>query len=120
MICVNKKDEYFLSKFAKQCKKIINKEILLQMKETIRNKKLNIRMTSSEKNRISKKAEKLDMSVSDYSRMILLSQDRNRTAANVLMSNMLVKSQELVNYIQDSYGNDKKLERMIEGLWEIN
>ena len=60
------------------------------------------------------------MSVSDYSRMILLSQDRNRTAGNVLMSNMLVKSQELVNYIQDSYGNDKKLERMIEGLWEIN
>ena len=90
------------------------------MKEILRNEKLNIRITSSEKNKISKRAEILNMSISDYSRMILLSQDRKKTSGNVIMSNMLVKSQEIVNYLQDTYGNDKKLERMMDKLWEID
>ncbi len=90
------------------------------MKKTVRNEKLNIRITSSEKNKISKRAEILNMSISDYSRMILLSQDRKKTSGNVIMSNMLVKSQEIVNYLQDTYGNDKKLERMMDKLWEID
>lgn len=93
---------------------------MLQMKKTVRNEKLNIRITSSEKNKISKRAEILNMSISDYSRMILLSQDRKKTSGNVIMSNMLVKSQEIVNYLQDTYGNDKKLERMMDKLWEID
>ncbi len=46
------------------------------MKEILRNEKLNIRITSSEKNKISKRAEILNMSISNYSRMISLSQDR--------------------------------------------
>ena len=37
-----------------------------------------------------------------------------------MMSNMLVKSQEMVNYIQKTYGNDGKLERMMDKLWEID
>lgn len=90
------------------------------MKKTVRNEKLNIRITSSEKNKISKRAEILNMSISDYSRMILLSQDRKKTSGNVIMSNMLVKSQEIVNYLQDTYGNDKKLERMMDKLWETD
>ena len=73
------------------------------MKEILRNEKLNIRITSSEKNKISKRAEILNMSISNYSRM-----------------NMLVKSQEMVNYIQKTYGNDGKLERMMDKLWEID
>lgn len=93
---------------------------MLQMKKTVRNEKLNIRITSSEKNKISKRAEILNMSISDYSRMILLSQDRKKTSGNVIMSNMLVKSQEIVNYLQDTYGNDKKLERMMDKLWETD
>lgn len=60
------------------------------------------------------------MSISNYSKMILLSQDKKQTAGDVIMSNMLVRSQEMVNYIQDTYGNDKKLERMMEKLWEID
>ena len=72
------------------------------MKEILRNEILNIRITSSEKNKISKRAEILNMSISDYSRMILLSQDRKKTSGNVIMSNMLVKSQEIVNYLQDT------------------
>lgn len=98
----------------------MNKKEMLQMKKTVRNEKLNIRITSSEKNKISKRAEILNMSISDYSRMILLSQDRKKTSGNVIMSNMLVKSQEIVNYLQDTYGNDKKLERMMDKLWEID
>ncbi len=90
------------------------------MKEIIRNEKLNIRITSSEKNKISKRAEILNMSISNYSRMILLSQDRKQISGNVMMSNMLVKSQEMVNYIQKTYGNDGKLERMMDKLWEID
>ena len=90
------------------------------MKKTVRNEKLNIRITSSEKNKISKRAEILNMSISNYSRMILLSQDRKQISGNVMMSNMLVKSQEIVNYLQDTYGNDKKLERMMDKLWEID
>lgn len=90
------------------------------MKETVRNEKLNIRITSSEKKKISKRAKILDMRVSDYSRMILLSQDRKQTSGNVMMSNILVKSQEMVNYIQEVYGNDGKLERMMDKLWEID
>lgn len=89
------------------------------MKKDTRNEKLDVRVTSSEKNKILKRAKKLDMSVSNYLRMILLSQDK-KTEGKVVMGNMLVKSQELVNYIQDSYGNDKKLERMMDELWEIN
>lgn len=48
------------------------------MKEILRNEKLNIRITSSEKNKISKRAEILNMSISNYSRMISLSQDRKQ------------------------------------------
>lgn len=90
------------------------------MKENNRDKKLNIRISSSEKDNILKKAKKLNMSISDYSRMILLSRDKKKTAGNLMAGIILVKSQELVNYIQDSYGNDKELERMIDELWEIN
>lgn len=90
------------------------------MKENNRDKKLNIRISSSEKDNILKKAKKLNMSISDYSRMILLSRDKKKTAGNLMASNILAKSQELVNYIQDSYGNDKELGRMIDELWEID
>lgn len=93
---------------------------MVAMKENNRDKKLNIRISSSEKDKILKKAKKLNMSISDYSRMILLSRDKKKTAGNLMASNILAKSQELVNYIQDSYGNDKELERMIDELWEIN
>lgn len=90
------------------------------MKENNRDKKMNIRVSSSEKDIILKKAKKMNMSISDYSRMILLSRDKKKTAGNLMAGIILVKSQELVNYIQDSYGNDKELERMIDELWEIN
>lgn len=93
---------------------------MVTMKENNRDKKLNIRISSSEKDNILKKAKKLNMSISDYSRMILLSRDKKKTAGNLMAGIILVKSQELVNYIQDSYGNDKELERMIDELWEIN
>lgn len=90
------------------------------MKEEIRNEKLNIRVNPDEKNKILKKAKKMNMSISDYSRMILLSKDRKGTTGNLMVSNILARSQQLVNYIQDSYGKDKELERMIDELWEIN
>lgn len=115
-----RKIKYFLSRFAKLCRiDNINKEITA-MKEVIRNNKLNIRVSSDEKKEILKKAKKMNMSISDYSRMILLSKDRKGITGNLMVSNILVKSQELVNYIQDSYGKDKELERMINELWEIN
>lgn len=115
-----RKIKYFLSRFAKLCRiDNINKEITA-MKEVIRNNKLNIRVSSDEKKEILKKAKKMNMSISDYSRMILLSKDRKGITGNLMVSNILVKSQELVNYIQDSYGKDKELERMIDELWEIN
>lgn len=115
-----RKIKYFLSRFAKLCRiDNINKEITA-MKEVIRNKKLNIRVSSDEKKEILKKAKKMNMSISDYSRMILLSKDRKGITGNLMVSNILVKSQELANYIQDSYGKDKELERMIGELWEIN
>lgn len=115
-----RKIKYFLSRFAKLCRiDNINKEITA-MKEVIRNNKLNIRVSSDEKKEILKKAKKMNMSISDYSRMILLSKDRKGITGNLMVSNILVKSQELANYIQDSYGKDKELERMIGELWEIN
>lgn len=115
-----RKIKYFLSRFAKLCRiDNINKEITA-MKEVIRNNKLNIRVSSDEKKEILKKAKKMNVSISDYSRMILLSKDRKGITGNLMVSNILVKSQELANYIQDSYGKDKELERMIGELWEIN
>lgn len=90
------------------------------MKDDIRNEKLNIRVSSDEKSKIMKKAKKMNMSVSDYSRMILLSKDKKGSVGNLMASNILAKSQELVNYIQDLYGNNKELGRMIDELWEIN
>lgn len=93
---------------------------MITMKENNKDKKLNIRISSNERDKILKKAKKMNMSISDYSRMILLSKDKKETAGSLMASNILTKGQELVNYIQNSYGNDKELERMIDELWEIN
>ncbi|MCM1236057.1 MAG: hypothetical protein NC489_38710 [Ruminococcus flavefaciens] len=90
------------------------------MKDDTKKDKVNIRVTKKEKNKILKDAKKLDMSISDYSRMLLLSPNKKVAAGNVVISNLLVKSQEMVNYIHDTYNADDKLERMMEELWEIS
>lgn len=90
------------------------------MKNTAKKEKVNIRVTVDEKNKISKAAEKMNMSLSDYARMILLSPSKKITKGDVAKSNFLVKCQEIINYIEDEYDMNGELERRIEELWEIS
>lgn len=90
------------------------------MKNTSKKEKVNIRVTVAEKNRILRDAEKQKMSLSDYSREILLSPNRKIAKEGVAISNFLVKCQEMINYIYASYDVDEKLERMMDELWEIS
>lgn len=90
------------------------------MKNDAKKEKVNIRVTVAEKNKIIKDAEKLNMSLSDYSRAILLSPNKKIAKGDVVISNILVKCQEMINYIHDSYNVDGELERMMEELWEIS
>lgn len=81
--------------------------------------KLNIRLSSDEKEKIETYALNNNMSVSEYARMKMLTrnkrekQPRNEVACAVAV-------QQLVNYVQDKYISDEdtELERMVEDIWE--
>lgn len=90
------------------------------MRNNAKEEKLNIRVTSKEKKKISKCAEYNDMTVSDYVRTILFPQDSKTGNTSIAMTTLLVEMQEIVNYIDEEYGADDKLERMMNKLWKIN
>lgn len=90
------------------------------MKDNLKKEKLNIRITSKEKKMISRSAESMGMSISDYARMVLRSSDSKAGKGNMAMTILLVEAQEIANYIDETYGEDKELERKVKKLWEIN
>lgn len=90
------------------------------MKDNLKKEKLNIRITPKEKKMISRSAESMGMSLSDYARMVLLSSDGKAGKGNMAMTILLVEAQEIANYIDETYGEDKELERKVKKLWEIN
>ena len=82
--------------------------------------KLNIRLMPSEKKRLVEKAEKNDMNVSDYVRKILFGKGKYQAERVDKIVYPLIKVQESANYINEKYssGNDEKLERMLEEVWD--
>lgn len=90
------------------------------MKDNLKKEKLNIRITPKEKKMISRSAESMGMSLSDYARMVLLSSYSKAGKGNMAMTILLVEAQEIANYIDETYGEDKELERKVKKLWEIN
>ena len=90
------------------------------MKNNLKKEKLNIRITSKEKKMLSKRAESTGKTISDYARMVLLSSDSKAGNGNIAMTVLLVGVQETANYIEETYGEDKKLERKVKKLWEIS
>ena len=90
------------------------------MKNNLKKEKLNIRITSKEKKMLSKRAESTGMTISDYARMVLLSSDSKAGNGNIAMTVLLVGVQEIANYIEETYGEDEKLERKVKKLWEIS
>lgn len=82
--------------------------------------KLNIRLMPSEKKRLVARAEKDDMTVSDYVRKILFGKGKYQVEKVDKIVYPLIKIQEIANYISEKYssGNDSKLERMLEEVWD--
>ena len=80
--------------------------------------KLNIRLKSSEKIKLMKNAEENDLNVSDYVRKLLFHSGKKLFDAEDRVIFLSVKLQEAVNYICEKYKEDKKLEGMMDEIWE--
>lgn len=92
------------------------------MKKTVKKDKLDIRLSVSEKNRLVKYAKQRNMKLSEYARMKLFTFDKGKTEQKILISMLLVKANEILNFVQEKYVRDEsseKLERMVEELWEL-
>lgn len=88
------------------------------MKNTLKKEKLNIRVCKEEKVRLKRNAKRINMSVSDYVRVKLFTPNKDGKDSKLLLGVMLVKVQEIVNYIQEKYGENDELKEMVEELWE--
>lgn len=87
------------------------------MKKTLKKEKLNIRVCEEEKVRLKRNAKRINMSVSDYVRVKLFAPSKEGKDCKLLIGIMLVKVQEIVNYIQEKYGKNDELKEMVEELW---
>lgn len=87
------------------------------MKNNVKSNKtctIQVRCTKKEMNQLDKQALKYGVKKSDYVRNKLF------TSKVISESNVefTVKAQEFVNYIEEYYAEDKKLERKIKELWK--
>lgn len=89
------------------------------MGKKIKEEKLTFRITLNEKRKLEKNAKKADVSLSDYIRRIVFSSGRQGGKQDIMAGILVVKTSEILNYIQENYESDKKLEGMVDELWEI-
>lgn len=90
------------------------------MKNTVKKEKLAIRINSNEKKKLLSSAKRVNLNLSSYVRMKLFSPVNKGKSeeSNLKIGRITVEAQEILNYIQDKYENDDKLERMVENLWK--
>lgn len=78
---------------------------------------LNIRLKPEEKEKIKKRAKRAGLSMSEYGRIQMCS-DNRKAEKERWVGNQIVQIQEIANYVLEEYGEDDELERMVEELWE--
>lgn len=88
------------------------------MNKKVKGEKITFRVRAAEKRRLCKKAEQEGLSVSEYIRKIVVSHEGKKGEKDVRSGILLVKTSEILNYIQEKYDVDRKLERMVDELWE--
>lgn len=88
------------------------------MSKNIRKEKLDIRVSSGEKKRLARRAKQLELSLSEYVREILFAKGKNKGCSSSMSTAVAVQASEIVNYVQECYGQDEKLKRMAEELWK--
>lgn len=74
---------------------------------------INIRCTETEKETIKKFAKKENLSLSKYVQNILFIGSTSKNTS------LVVKVQEILNYIEDTYTEDKILKKQVEEIWEM-
>lgn len=81
---------------------------------------LHIRVSKREKEKLSKEAEKLGISVSEYIRPLIM-QKKSNAEPSSKVSTAVVLCQDIVTYVQEKYGceDDEELSRRADKLWEI-
>ena len=86
-------------------------------KSNKRDERLSVRLSKTEKKRLTQEAESHGCKLSDYARTKLV----KKPEKNDKMATCVTMFQELVNHVREKYGNsdDKILEEMVEKIWEI-
>lgn len=80
---------------------------------------IHTRISPKEKRKIEKQANKCGMTKSEYLREMISSTLENEKDA-MICANIVTLCQDLVNYVQEKYGNDddKYLEGKVRQLWD--
>lgn len=79
--------------------------------------KITIRVTSVEKEKLHKAADKQHMSLSEYMITAGLNKKQNSCKDKSGLCDLMT-IQEICNYIEDNYEEDYQLERMCDKLWD--
>ena len=84
-------------------------------KKVLKESSITIRIPEKDKRRLKIEAEKSCMTLSDYTRQILLEEEGK---SNLNYISLAVYCQELLNHIDSKYGiKDKKTERLVSEIW---
>ena len=90
------------------------------MEKKNKNKIVGIRFTDKEKKCIEVKAEKLNMTLSEYIRDIVL-YDKKKITNDMdkqKVMTMAAQAQEIANYVGEKYVEDEILEKKVKKLWK--
>lgn len=86
----------------------------------IKTENVHLRLTKREKKRLCKRAEELDVSLSDCIRILTLKREV-KSVKKAEYCKLVVWCQELVRYVQQRYGReeDSELIGMMERIWKL-
>lgn len=88
------------------------------MKKATKQETLNVRIDATVKKKLVKCAERAGMSTSDYIREHLYHLAEKKGNSSILVGRNVVLVQEILNYVQEKYNMDEKLEGMVEKAWK--
>lgn len=92
------------------------KNIISGKKENKKTERITIRVTSKEKEKLTKAAKKQNMNLSEYMVNVGLNRKLISNKNNTGLCD-LITIQEMYNYIECNYGCDRNLERMCNQVW---
>lgn len=90
-------------------------------RKIIRDQKVELRLTKKEKDKLIRKAEKYEMSISDYIRTVTIENDeKKKNLVNIESIQMMVAVTDIVRYIEDHYDleEDHALREKVVALWK--